>query len=148
MPDAQPTSPGVHFPLRRSLLVGALAGAVLLGGGTRIAMRGVALVEGRVPIWTLTGTLQVMMYGALFGLGLALLWVLVGRRLPGNWLVRGLVFGALATAVVSPGLTPRRLTTFLLFTPWFLLYGVAMAGFAATRTAKISDVRIQNSDVR
>ena len=109
--------------VRRSLLVGALAGAVLLGGGTRIAMRGVALIEGRVPTWTLTGTLQVMMYGALFGLGFALLWMLVGRRLPGNRFVRGLLFGVLTAVVASPGLTPRRLSTFLLFTPWFLLYG-------------------------
>ena len=117
--------------LRRLLLVGALAGAVLLGGGTRIAMRGVALIERRVPIWTLAGTLEVMMYGALFGLGFALLWALVGRRLPGNRFARGLVFGALATAVASPGLTPRRLSTFLLFTPWFLLYGMAMSVFAS-----------------
>ena len=123
--------------VRRSLLVGALAGAVLLGGGTRMAMRGIALVEGRVPIWTPTGTLQVMMYGALFGLGLALLWALVGRRLPGNQLVRGLLFGALTTALVSPGLTPRRLSTFLLFTPWFLLYGIAMAMFARSGKAKM-----------
>ena len=134
--------------VRRSLLAGAVAGAVLLGGGTRIAMRGVALIEGRVPTWTLTGTLQVMLYGALFGLGFALLWLLVRRRLPGNRFARGLLFGALTAVLASPGLTPRRLSTFLLFTPWFLLYGVAMAVFAASGTAKISDVRIQNSDVR
>jgi hypothetical protein len=117
--------------VRRSLIVGALAGAVLLGGGTRIAMRGVALVEGRVPTWTLAGTLEVMMYGAVFGLGFALLWALLGRRLPGNRFVRGLVFGVLTTVLASPGLTPRRLSTFLLFTPWFLLYGMAMSVFAS-----------------
>ena len=120
------------------LLVGALAGAVLLGGGTRIAMRGVALIERRVPTWTLTGTLQVMMYGALFGLGFALLWALVGRRLPGNRVVRGLLFGVLATALASPGLTPRRLSTLLLFMPWFLLYGGAMSVFASSDRATSS----------
>ena len=120
------------------LLVGALAGAVLLGGGTRIAMRGVALIERRVPTWTLTGTLQVMMYGALFGLGFALLWALVGRRLPGNRLARGLLFGALIALLASPGLTPRRLSTFLLFVPWFLFYGVAMSVFVSREPATSS----------
>jgi hypothetical protein len=40
-------------------------------------------------------------------------------------------FGVLATIIASPGLTPRRVSTFLLFTPWFLLYGVAMSFFTA-----------------
>ena len=94
-------------------------------------MRGVALIEERVPTWTLKGTLEVMMYGALFGLGFALLWALVGHRLPGNRFVRGLVFGVLTAVLASPGLTPRRLSTFLLFTPWFLLYGMAISVFAS-----------------
>ena len=94
-------------------------------------MRGVALIEGRVPTWTFAGTLQVMLYGALFGLGFALLWALVGRHLPGSRFARGLLFGVVTTVLASPGLTPRRLSTFLLFTPWFVLYGVAMSMFAS-----------------
>jgi hypothetical protein len=113
--------------IRRALAVGALAGAVFLGAGTRVAMRGVALIEGRVPVWTISGTLEVMMFGALFGLAFALLWALVGRRIPGDRLVRGLLFGLLATLIASPGLTPRRVSTFVLFVPWFLAYGVAMS---------------------
>jgi hypothetical protein len=120
------TPPG----LARTLVAGALAGAVLLGLGTRVAMRGVALVEGRVSTWTLTGTLNVVGMGLVFGLLFALVWAVLGRRIPGNRLVRGLGFGALAAIIASPGLTPRRVSTFALFVPWFLAYGVAVSFFA------------------
>jgi len=119
--------------LRRALIAGTLAGAVLLGLGTRLAMRGVALVEQRVAVWTIGGTLRVMMFGALFGLGFSLVWAVIARRLPGGRIARGLLFGALLTLLASPGLTPRRVSTFLLFTPWFLMYGMAMSTFASRK---------------
>jgi uncharacterized membrane protein YagU involved in acid resistance len=95
-------------------------------------MRGVALVEGRVAVWTVSGTLNVVGMGVVFGLLFAVAWMLVGRRLPGNRLVRGLAFGVLAAIIASPGLTPRRVSTFALFVPWFLAYGVAVSLFAGT----------------
>lgn len=116
--------------LRRALIVGTLAGAVFLGLGTRLAMRGLALVEERVTVWTIGGTLRVTMLGALLGLGFSLLWAAIVRRLPGGRIAHGLLLGTLMTLVASPGLTPRRVSTFLLFTPWFLMYGMAMSTFA------------------
>ena len=126
--------------LRRALIVGVLAGAAFLGAGTRLAMRGVAHIEQRVPVWTINGTLEVVMFGALFGLGFALVWALVGRRIPGNRVVRGLLFGLLTTILATPGLTPRRVSTLLLFAPWFLLYGIAMSIFT-TRAQQASVTR-------
>lgn len=116
--------------IARTLIAGAVAGAVLLGLGTRVAMRGVALVEGRVPTWTWTGTLNVVGMGVVFGLLFALVWAVLRRRIPGNRLVRGLGFGVVAVIIASPGLTPRRVSTFALFVPWFLAYGVAVSFFA------------------
>jgi hypothetical protein len=113
----------------RTVLAGTLAGAVFLGAGTRAAMRGVALVEGRVPVWTVTGTLTVIGMGALFGLLFSLLWMLVGRWIPGHRFARGLLFGALSALIASPGLTPPRVSTFVLFVPWFLAYGIALSLF-------------------
>jgi hypothetical protein len=113
--------------LGRSLLVGALAGAALLGAGTRLAMRGVAMVEGRVPVWTFRGTLNVVGMGAAFGLLFALVWALVARWVPGTRFVRGLLFGTLCAVIASPGLTPQRVSTFALFVPWFVAFGVALS---------------------
>lgn len=113
--------------LGRTFVVGALAGAAFLGAGTRVAMRGVALIEGRVPSWTFRGTLTVIGMGAAFGLPFALIWALIARWIPGNRAVRGLLFGALCAIIASPGLTPRRLSTFALFVPWFLVFGLAMS---------------------
>mgnify|MGYP006173179197 CR=1 FL=1 len=76
--------------LRRALVVGTLAGALFLGLGTRLAMRGVALIEERAAVWTIGGTLRVMMFGALFGLGFSLLWAAIVRRLPGGRIAHGL----------------------------------------------------------
>ena len=113
--------------LGRTFVVGALAGAAFLGAGTRVAMHGVALIEGRVPSWTFRGTLTVIGMGAAFGLLFALIWVLVARWIPGKRPVRGLLFGGLCAIIASPGLTPQRVSTFALFVPWFLMFGIAMS---------------------
>ena len=113
--------------LGRSLATGVIAGAVLLGAGARVAMRGVAMLEGRTPVWTFRGTWAVVTMGAVFGALLALLWAVASSWLPGNRVVRGLLFGGLAAAICSPGLTPQRLSTFVLFVPWFLGYGLTMS---------------------
>jgi hypothetical protein len=94
---------------------------------TRLAMRGVAMVEGRVPVWTFRGTLNVVGMGAAFGLLFALVWALVARWVPGTRFVRGLLFGTLCAVIASPGLTPQRVSTFALFVPWFVAFGVALS---------------------
>jgi hypothetical protein len=100
-------------------------------------MRGVALVEGRVPVWTLRGSFTVIGMGAAFGLAFALVWLLVERRIPGSRVIRGLLFGALTTLIASPGLTPRRMSTFALFVPWFLGYGVTVSLLAAPKSREV-----------
>jgi hypothetical protein len=122
-----------------------LAGAVFLGFGTRLAMRGVALVEGRMPGWSFGGTMTVVLLGALWGLGAAVVWLLVRRGMPRNRWIRGVAFGVLFTLAVTPGLTPFRVSTLLLFAPWFLLYGIAMS-LAAPPPPPTSTISIESRE--
>ena len=110
----------------RLILVGAAVGFVTLGLVGRIAMFGFAEFTDRPTAWTLTGTVNVGLAGAIAGAIAAVLYVLIERwflpRAP--TIVRGLAFGALVFLVASPGIRPPWLLTFALFTPAFLLYGV------------------------
>jgi hypothetical protein len=51
-----------------SLAMGAALGAVVLGSGGRLAMRGVTLWERRTHLFSVDGTVTVLMWGAAFGL--------------------------------------------------------------------------------
>lgn len=84
-----------------SSLSGALTGAGVGGIGARLAMRGVTLIGGMEPAFTLGGTLAICVMGAILGLlagvALGLLW----RWLPGQATLKGTVFGAAAAVLVA-----------------------------------------------
>ncbi|MHB1329287.1 MAG: hypothetical protein ACYC2K_13910 [Gemmatimonadales bacterium] len=62
-------------------LIGAVVGLVVLGGGSRALMRGVTLITSSTPIYTLSGTAEILVSGAVYGaLGGILLAVLPRRR--------------------------------------------------------------------
>jgi hypothetical protein len=111
---------------RGALLLGALVGAVILGIGGRLAMRGVTLWEGRSHLFSLTGTLTVVAWGAGLGALAAILratleWGaarLAARR--GGHVVPGrssAVWVALAFAVALVLLTPWSPPRLALFPP-------------------------------
>ena len=124
-----------------ALLTGAMLGLVILGGGGRLAMRGVTLWEGRTHLFSAAGTLRVLAWGAGLGAAAALAraaidragtrWtpaVSPGARAAAAWLV------TLAIALVL--LTPWTLPRLALFPPVVLGYLAALERARRGRDAR------------
>ena len=109
-----------------TLLLGAAIGAVCLGLGGRLAMRGFALATARASAVTLRGTLNVMFAGAIAGSLGGVLFLVVGRFLPARIWLRGLVFAGVCYVLATPGFRPPRPLVFALFGPPFVAYGLAL----------------------
>ena len=88
-----------------AFLAGVTAG-VVWSIGARLAMRIVALIDGREPEFSVGGTLVILIAGVMFGTPLALLFALVRRWLPGTGLRKGLSYGAILLAL---GIAPFSL---------------------------------------
>lgn len=98
-------------PLAAAVGVGALAGLVIGGGGSRIAMRLIALADdgedqGRITSAqavvgdvTLSGTLAVLRSGMILGVAGGLLYVGIRRWLPADPLRRTLTFACAITGI-------------------------------------------------
>ncbi len=118
--------------LRNGALAGLLAGAVIGGIGARLAMRVVALVVGSQPSFTLTGTVLIVLMGAILGIPLGLLYIALRRvwRGPDGWL--GLLMGVtLLLLLVVPLFTSQPGGEFGLLSPLagIALFGVLPVGF-------------------
>lgn len=95
---AQPWTVNLKRPAA-GLVSGGLWGLLILGGGSRVAMRLVALIMGIPPSATATGTLGLLMMGAFVGGVIGLLYALITRWLPWHWRTNGALFGILLAAV-------------------------------------------------
>jgi len=106
----------------RYSLIGVGVGAVVLGVGGRLAMRGIAVLSGAPPSFTVGGSLRVVLMGALSGLGGA--WILKVLRffLARRWLIQTLLFYAIIVLITLRGLKPVDLQRLVLFLPVVLLY--------------------------
>ncbi|HYT64398.1 MAG TPA: hypothetical protein VEL50_10880 [Gemmatimonadales bacterium] len=106
----------------RYSLIGAGVGAVVLGIGGRLAMRGIAVLSGAPPSFTFGGSLRVVLMGALSGLGGA--WILKVLRffLTRRWLIQTLLFYAIIVLITLRGLKPVDSQRLVLFLPVVLLY--------------------------
>src|SRR6266581_9043947 len=71
------------------ILAGFLSG-LMLGGGLRL----VALAAGREPLFTLGGTLLIIMVGVVFGAVFGLLFIAMRQWFPGTALAKGIGYGA------------------------------------------------------
>jgi len=108
------------------LLLGVATGAVILGAGGRLAMRGVSILQEWTPYFTLDGSLTVVVTGTLTGVaGAALLLVLRAiPRLPGWSAV--LLFWLVAALVTMRVIQPFDRERLMLFPPVVLVYGVVL----------------------
>jgi hypothetical protein len=102
----------------RSAIAGAAIGFVVLGIGGRIIMRIIAHWEGRVPVLTPSGTLKVVMMGALAGLVGGVVHGLLRQFVP-RTSIRVLVF-----VVICVAFTYYAVNALL---PWPRLLFVALA---------------------
>jgi hypothetical protein len=115
--------------------LGALLGALILGGGGRLAMRGITLWEDRPHQFTAGGTLSVLAFGAAFGvLGAGLRAAIdfaVRRWLPARAPRRapGAAFAVVCLAIACVLLTPLTAHRLVLFPPVVVLYVVALERF-------------------
>ncbi|MGH2521200.1 MAG: hypothetical protein ACRDH2_01745, partial [Anaerolineales bacterium] len=83
--------------------IAGMLGGLAAGAGARLAMRGVALLAGQPPGFTLGGTLAILLFGVILGLPFGALFASVRRWLPGAWPWQGLIFGVILTLVfVAP----------------------------------------------
>jgi hypothetical protein len=91
---------------------------------------GVADGVGVRTDFTLAGTAVILVSGLIVGAPLGLVYALIADRMPVLPAARGLVFGALALAVIGPVFLRTEeffsLGRIALFAPLFLIFGIAI----------------------
>lgn len=122
--------------VQSGVLAGLVVGLVVGGTGARIAMRGVALMAGMQPEFSVGGTLAILVLGAILGVPAGLLFVAARRFLPVPARWKGLIFGLICSLLfIAPFfLSPQGelalvspLVGASLFGPIPILYAVALA---------------------
>ncbi|HEV7838190.1 MAG TPA: hypothetical protein VGO75_09025 [Gemmatimonadaceae bacterium] len=88
--------------LRSDLLRGTLLGLLILGIGGRLLMRVIAHMEGRVPAFTLPGSLTVVFAGTVAGVFSGVIYHLLRRFVSKPW-VRTAIFIAICELVAWRG---------------------------------------------
>ena len=120
------------------LLGGLITGAAILGLGGRIVMSLIALLGDATPSWSLGGSIDVIVFGAMAGAVVGVIYAVIAPRLPGTPLVKGLVGGLLLIGVMAlvplpssrsamAGFDHLRLPALLLFGVICLIFGTVLA---------------------
>lgn len=89
-------------------------------------MRLFALATSRPPAFSLQGSLNVALAGAIAGAVGAVVLLVVRRFLPVRKWLRSVVFAGICYALATPGFRPPSFLVFALFAPVFLAYGVTL----------------------
>ena len=104
---------------RLAIALGALLGAVILGVGGRLAMRGISLMEARPLQLSLGGTMRVILAGGIVGTLAACLRACIATFLPVRVSprTRTALYVVLVGALAVVGLTPLTVHRLALFLP-------------------------------
>ena len=135
LPPPRRTSRGPILGRLEPLLTGATLGLLILGGGGRLAMRGVTLWEGRAHLFSVAGTLRVLAWGAGLGAAAAVARTVI-ERAAARWTPtaapsrRAAIAWLVTLAIALVLLTPWTLPRLVLFPPVVLAW---LAALEATR---------------
>ena len=108
---------------------GALLGLVILGVGSRVGMRLIAVAAGQAPLFSIEGSIAVSLLGALTGAFIAALFLGARAAFPSRRWVRGALFWIICGAIVLRGLNPVTTLNASIFLPLFLLHGILLHVF-------------------
>lgn len=112
-------------PWIQGFRTGAVFGALALGVGGRLAMRGISLVESRPTSWSISGTLAVIGVGLVFGVILGVVRSAIAAFF--SWLspaLQAALFASVCLAFVLIGLTPLTPSKLALFLPVIVVFVV------------------------
>ena len=105
------------------LLLGALVGLVVLGVGSRIAMRAIAIANSTPTGFTVGGTATVVFLGVVSGVGGGLLYAFLHRFIPRPRFVRSALYATAIALLTLRGLRPIQPLALEWFMPLALGYG-------------------------
>ena len=110
----------------KTLMLGAIIGAFVLGGGGRIAMHVIARATTGTGSFTLGGTLTVIALGAISGL-VGALFLIGARRVFSKWSpTPTVVYWALLILVTLRGINPVEPLKVAVFFPVVIVFGLAL----------------------
>jgi len=117
-------------------LAGAAVGTLILGVGGRLAMAGIMLLRAEQPRFSLGGSLDVVLMGALYGLLGGVLLLPLRRVVPSRKLRRGVTLGLILLLVgwltssvgrdMSLALGPMIPSAIGIASVMFVVYGVVL----------------------
>ena len=114
-------------PVVSAVVSGAAIGALVLGVVGRVAMRGYALLDEQEPYFTLSGSLTVVILGAIAGAATGLLFWLAGRLFPLRTLPRALFFSVGLALLTWRVLQPVSAQRVQVFAPLACAHGIALS---------------------
>ena len=108
------------------IVAGVALGAVFLGLGGRAGMRIIAIVNDQAPLFSVEGSIAVLLLGAGTGAVIAAIFLAARTLFPRYRSLRAAFFVLATAALVLRGLKPLSYASVTVFGPLFLLFGVLL----------------------